>query len=150
MPRTSTSSETLTKISNALEALKQDLSYAEFRKFDVREFPKRFSITNTFPTILRNLKVIEPNPTKRGEVRLTPKMLTLTPKAVVKSINSYQKQSRKRTLAITKRLGLLYSNKAPKTPTPTTTDLSLDTLIVALKEKVKKEVMSELLSSLTK
>jgi len=149
MPRTSTSSETLIKISNALKALQQDLSYAEFRRFNVREYPKRFSITTTFTTILRNLGAIESNPAKRGEVRLTPKMLTLTPKAVIKSINSYQKQSRKRTLNVTKRMQLQYSKKVPKIPAPTT-DLSLDTLIVVLKEKIKKEVMSELLNSLTK
>ena len=94
MPKASTSAESLQKISNALNALKKELSYKEYRKWNCREFPRQFKISTTFSTVLRNLTAIQVNPEQRGEYKLTERMTTLRPSTVVKGINNYSKESR--------------------------------------------------------
>lgn len=146
MPKASTSAGSLQKISNALEALKNQLSYKEYRKWNCREFPRQFAISTTFSTVLRNLKAIQVNPEQRGEYKLTERMLTLRPSTVVKGIRNYQKESADYR-GITRRYNKPRVNFSKPLPTP---DTSFETIIIALKEQVRKEVMSELLSSLTK
>ena len=146
MPKASTSAGSLQKISNALETLKKDLSYKEYRKWNCREFPRQFAISTTFSTVLRNLKAIEVNPQQRGEYRLTERMVTLRPSTVVKGIRNYQAECADyrgvKRRPNRRRINLTQSVQ--------TSDTSFETIIIALKEQIRKEVMSELLSSLTK
>ena len=146
MPKASTSAGSLQKISNALETLKRDLSYKEYRKWNCREFPRQFAISTTFSTVLRNLKAIQVNPEQRGEYKLTDRMSTLRPSTVLKAIRNYQKESADYR-GITRRYNKPRVNFNQPLPAP---DTSFETIIIALKEQVRKEVMSELVSSLTK
>ena len=152
MPKASTSSETLTKISKAMEVLKKELSYDEYRKWDGRGFPSRFAISTTFSTVLRNLGAIKANPDVRGEVRLTERMTTLRPSTVQKNINRYQAECRDNRSAPKKRkkrkaagpYTIRFKEPINLNPEPT-----FETIMVALKEQVRKEVMAELMSSVT-
>lgn len=151
MPRASTSGAALQKIANALDALRNEYSTREYRKFDGKGYSTRFQISNTFSTVLRNLGAVQPNPEVRGEVKLTEKMNGLRPSTVVKHINKYQKESREKVPALLRR-----KRKAKATairvvqPELFNTEPTFDVIITALKEKIRKEVMSELMSSLTK
>jgi len=152
MPRASTSSETLTKISSALTAMKNELSYDEYRKWDGRSFGRRFSISATFCTVMKNLGAIKANPDVRGEVRLTERMATLRPSTVQKNINRYQAECRDNRSAPKKRkkrkaagpYTIRFKEPINLNPEPT-----FATIMIALKEQVRKEVMAELMSSVT-
>lgn len=146
MPKASTSAGSLQKISNALETLKRDLSYKEYRKWNCREFPRQFAISTTFSTVLRNLKAIQVNPEQRGEYKLTERMATLRPSTVLKGIRNYQSECADYR-GKTRRYNKPRINFNQPLPAPET---SFETIIIALKEQVRKEVMSELMSSLTK
>lgn len=151
MPKASTSGAALQKIANALDALRNEYSTREYRRFDGKGYSTRFQISNTFSTVLRNLGAIQPNPEVRGEVKLTDKMNGLRPTTVVKHINKYQKESREKipTLLRRKRKARATAIRVVQ-PELFNTEPTFDVIITALKEKIRKEVMSELMSSLTK
>jgi len=149
MPKASTSSATLTKVANALNTLRNDLSTTEYRRFEAKAFSTRFEITHTFSTVLRNLGAIQMNPEQRGEYRLTAKMAGLRPSTVLKHINQYQSESKKRASTLLRRKR---KAKAPAqqylqvvTPPlfPVSNESSFETIIIALKERIRKEVMAE-------
>lgn len=154
MPKASTSGATLTKIANALNAMREQYSTKEYRRFEGKQYSSQFEISNTFSTILRNLGAIQVNPDKRGEYRLTDKMAGLRPTTVLKHINQYQserrsenKPSRRRKRAYTRTVRVvqpeLFSN-------PVNNELSFETIVIALKERIRKEVMAELYDSVSK
>lgn len=140
MPRAATSAEALSKLSTAMEALKNEYSYKEYRKWDCREYPKRFAISTTFSTVLRQLGAIESNPQERGEIRLTERMVTLRASTLRKYINEYSAESQKKSYSSRKRIKVPVNKE----------DLSFKTVLVALKKQVREEVISELLKSLVK
>lgn len=151
MPKASTSGAALTKLANALDSMRSELSSKEYRKFDGKECSTRFQISNTFSTVLRNLGAIQVNPNQRGEYCLTAKMVGLRPSTVQKHINMYQngcnankrrKSGRKAKAPAQQYLQVVQPELFSKEPT-------FDVIITALKEKIRKEVMSELMNSLT-
>lgn len=151
MPKASTSGAALQKIANALDALRNEYSTKEYRKFDGKVYSSRFQISNTFSTVLKGMGAIQVNPEERGMYRLTEKMEGLRPTTVVKHINKYQKESREKIPTLLRR-----KRKAKATtirvvqPELFNTEPTFDVIITALKEKIRKEVMSELMNSLTK
>jgi len=151
MPKASTSGAVLTKLASALDSMRSELSTREFRRFDGREYSTRFKISNTFSTVLRNLGAIQVNPNKRGEYCITAKMVGLRPSTVLKHINTYQnvcnankkQKSRRRAKAPAQQyLKVIQPKLFSNEPT-------FDVIITALKEKMRKEIMSELMNSLT-
>lgn len=154
MPKASTSGAALQKIANALDALRNEYSTKEYRKFDGKVYSSRFQISNTFSTVLKGMGAIQVNPEERGMYRLTEKIEGLRPTTVVKHINKYQKESREKVPALLRRKR---KAKAPTRqyirvvqPELFNTEPTFDVIITALKEKIRKEVMSELMNSLTK
>jgi len=154
MPKASTSGAALTKIANALNAMREQYSTKEYRRFEGRGYSSRFEISNTFSTVLRNLGAIQVNPEKRGEYRLTDKMAGLRPTTVLKHINQYQSQkrseskpSRRKRKVYTQTIRVvqpeLFSNAVSN-------ELSFETIVIALKERIRKEVMTELYESVSK
>ena len=146
MPKASTRAGSLKKISNALEALKNQLSYKEYRKWNCREFPRQFAISTTFSTVLRNLKAIQVNPEQRGEYKLTERMATLRPSTVIKGIRNYQTVCADDG-GVTRRYNKPRVNFNQPLPAPET---SFETIMIALKEQVRKEVMNELYEAFSK
>lgn len=146
MPKASTSAGSLQKISNALEALKNQLSYKEYRKWNCREFPRQFAISTTFSTVLKNLKAIQVNPEQRGEYKLTDRMSTLRPSTVLKAIRNYQTECADYR-GKTRRYNKPRVNFNQPLPAP---EASFETIMIALKEQVRQEVMNELYEALSK
>lgn len=150
MPKASTSGAALQKIANALDALRNEYSTREYRRFDGKSYSSRFQISNTFSTVLKNMGAIQVNPEERGMYRLTEKMEGLRPTTVVKHINKYQKESREKVPALLRR-----KRKAKATairvvqPELFNNEPTFDVIITALKEKIRKEVMAELLNSVS-
>ena len=148
MPKASTSGESLKKISNAMDTLKKELSYKEYRKWNVREFPRRFRISTTFSTVLRGLKAIQVNPEVRGEYKLTERMTTLRPSTVLKAIRNYQTECADYR-GETRRYNKPRVDFTKPLPTKTP-DVSFETIVIALKEQLRKEVMNELYEAFSK
>lgn len=156
MPKASTSGAALTKIADALNAIRSELSPREYRRFDGKGCSTRFQISNTFSTVLRNLGAIQKNPEARGEYRLTEKMVSLRPSTVLKHINKYQAESRENREKVPALLRRKRKSKAPAQqylrvvqPELFSSEPTFDVIITALKEKIRKEVMAELLSSVS-
>lgn len=146
MPKASTSGASLTKIANALNAIRNELSTKEYRKFDGKGCSTQFQISNTFSTVLRNLGAIQMNPEARGEYRLTDKMAGLRPTTVLKHINKYQAESRSASRKTTRKRRATRSN--PQVirviqPELFSNEPTFETIIIALKERIRKEVMAE-------
>lgn len=146
MPKASTSGASLTKIANALNAIRNELSTKEYRKFDGKGCSTQFQISNTFSTVLRNLGAIQMNPDARGEYRLTDKMAGLRPSTVLKHINKYQAESRTASRKTTRKRRATRSN--PQVirviqPELFSNEPTFETIIIALKERIRKEVMAE-------
>jgi hypothetical protein len=150
MPRASTSGAALQKIANALDSMRSEYSTKEYRRFDGKSYSSRFQISNTFSTVLKNMGAIQVNPEERGMYRLTEKMEGLRPTTVVKHINKYQKESREKVPTLLRR-----KRKAKATairvvqPELFNNEPTFDVIITALKEKIRKEVMAELLNSVS-
>lgn len=146
MPKASTSGAALTKIANALDAIRNELSTKEYRKFDGKGCSTQFQISNTFSTVLRNLGAIQMNPEARGEYRLTDKMAGLRPTTVLKHINKYQAESRSASRKTTRKRRATRSNPQVVRiiqPELFSNEPTFDTIIIALKERIRKEVMAE-------
>lgn len=151
MPKASTSGAVLTKLASALDSMRSEFSTREFRRFDGKEYSTRFKISNIFSTVLRNLGAIQVNPNQRGEYCLTAKMVGLRPSTVLKHMNTYQnscnankkrKYRRKAKVPAQQYLEVIQPKLFSKEPT-------FDVIITALKEKMRKEIMTELMDSLT-
>lgn len=153
MPKASTSGAALTKIANALDAIRNELSTKEYRKFDGKGCSTRFQISNTFSTVLRNLGAIQMNPEARGEYRVTDKMAGLRPTTVLKHINKYQAESRSASRKTTRKRRASKSNPQVVRiiqPELFSTEPTFETILIALKEQVRKELMAELYNSVSK
>lgn len=143
MPRTSTSSPALTKLASALKHLEDFLSTESFSPLDTKGFTMMFQVSNTLPTVLRRMKVLIPNPEKRGEYKLGSRIQSLRPGTVLKYVNEYQKETRQ-SRQLPKR------KTAPRVVKPVPQASSLETYLVALKEQMRKEVMEEIMNALKK
>jgi len=131
MPKSRAQSEA--KLQAALDSMKRTYSTTEFREWNASAITKAYRIGATFPTVLARMGVIE---TDYGMVKLTPRMEGLRASTIRKQMNEYAHSYRKtRTAPIVKALVSTQS-----------TDFS--DLVIALKAKLKQEVMSELLASL--
>ena len=122
------------KIVSALKALKERYSFTEFRRWNGHLITAEFKIGAAFPHALEKLGVIE---TKFGEVKLTERINSVRPSTIRKQINEYVTS---------------HSVKKVKQPkiklVQTKTESSFNEIIIALKEQIRKDVMSELLASL--
>ncbi len=131
MPRSRAQSEA--KLQAALDSMRRTYSTTEFREWNSASITRTHRIGATFPTVLARMGVIE---TDYGMVKLTPRMEGLRASTVRKQMNEYSHSYKKaRTVP---------REKAPA-PTQST---DFDSLVVALKAKLKQEVMAELLQSL--
>jgi len=124
------------KITAALKAMAKRYSFAEFQKWNGKEITSEFKLGAAFPMILSQLDAIE---TKHGMVKLNEKINHLRPSTVRKRINEYVNTSMK----------LKRKATTPKVKAPVQTQSNEFTeLVIALKAKLKQEVMAELLASL--
>lgn len=122
------------KIVSALTALKERYSFTEFKRWNGHSITAEFKIGAAFPHALETLGVIE---TKFGEVKLTERINTVRPSTIRKQINEYV------TSHSVKKV------KQPKVKlVQTKTENTFSEIIIALKEQIRKDVMSELLASL--
>ena len=136
MPKTSrTQSEA--KLQAALNAMRETFSTTEFRPWNSQAIVKMYRIGGAFPTVLNRIGAIETN---YGSVRLTPRMEGLKASTVRKHINEYTNKNRKK-FKTTK------FKEQPVLPFPKSA-ISFDNLVIALKEKMRKELMDELYQSL--
>lgn len=136
MKKSNRASRSNVKIANALRAMQDRFSFTEFKKWNGHQIASEFQIGAAFPSTLVKLGVVE---SKHGEVKLNEKILTLRPSTVRKHINEYVNSH-----AVVK-------VKAPKQTIKATsvkTESTFDEIVIALKAKLKQEVMSELLASL--
>ena len=131
MTKTKRSAQTEQKISSFIEDLNNKFSLKEFRSWDSRELVSKHGVTATLTTILSNLGAITTN---HGEVKLNERLYSLRPSTIRKHINQYQNESRKKVYKV----GI----------TPVKTENTFDEIVIALKAKLKQEVMAELLQSL--
>ena len=138
MPKTNRA-QSEAKLQAALNAMRESFSTKEFRPWNSGAIVKMYKIGGAFPTVLSNMGVIETN---YGKVKLTARMEGLKASTVRKHINEYVNKKRKRFQA--KKEG---NPKQLKLPIPQAA-IGFDDLVVALKAKLKQEVMSELLQSL--
>ena len=90
------------KIIKALNYLRNNFSKTIGQPWDSEQFYAEVSITRTFATILKNMGVIEYP--KKGYIKLTEKIDTITPLEVHKEINAYQHASQKRNKKIKDKL----------------------------------------------
>jgi hypothetical protein len=90
------------KIIKALNYLRNNFSKTNGQPWDSEQFYAEVSITRTFATILKNMGVIEYP--KKGHIKLTEKIDTITPREIHKEINAYQIESLKRNKKIKDRL----------------------------------------------
>ncbi len=90
------------KIIKALNYLRNKFSKTIGQPWDSEQFYKDVNITRTFATILKNIGIIEYP--KRGYIKLTEKIDTITPREIHKEINAYQIASQKRNKKIKDKL----------------------------------------------
>jgi hypothetical protein len=90
------------KIIKALNYLRNNFSKNIGQPWDSEKFYEEVSITRTFATILKNMGVIEYP--KKGHIKLTEKIDTITPIEVHKEVNAYQHASQKRNKKIKDKL----------------------------------------------
>ena len=90
------------KIIKALNYLRNNFSKTIGQPWDSEQFYAQVSITRTFATILKNMGVIEYP--KKGHIKLTEKIDTITPLEVHKEVNAYQHASQKRNKKIKDKL----------------------------------------------
>jgi hypothetical protein len=124
------------KIAAALKAMMNRYSFTEYKKWVGNDIASEFKLGAAFPMALVQLGVIE---TKRGEVKLNERINHLRPSTVRKSINKYVNGKAKQSK--------IKNVKQPTIPIPQSS-IGFDDLVIALKAKLKQEVMNELLASL--
>lgn len=86
------------KIIKGLNYLRNKFSKTQGQPWDSEALYQEVSITRTFATILKNMGIIEYP--KKGYIKLTEKIDTITPREVHKAINLYQVVSQKRNKKI--------------------------------------------------
>lgn len=136
MPKTNRA-QSEAKLQAALNAMRETFSVKEFRPWNSQAIVKMYRIGGAFPTVLNRIGAIELD---HGTVKLTPRMEGLKASTVRKHINEYTNKNRKK-YQTTK------YKKQPVLPFPKSS-AGLDDLVIALKAKLKQEVMAELLQSL--
>ena len=127
------------KIAQAMKAMQARFSFTEFKQWNGKEFVTEFKIGAGFPAALEKLGAID---TKFGEVKLNPRITALRPSTVRKRINEYVTE--KKNEAATKAPKQIKFKQVPVAKTENT----FDEIVIALKAKLKQEVMAELLASL--
>lgn len=131
MPRSRAQSEA--KLQAALDSMRRSYSTTEFREWNATALTRTYRIGATFPTVLARMGAIE---TDYGMVKLTPRMEGLKASTIRKHMNEYAHSYRK-------------TRTAPKVKAPAPTQSTdFNDLVIALKAKLKQEVMNELLASL--
>lgn len=124
------------KITAALKAMANRYSFTEFQKWNSKELITEFKLGAALPMILTQLGAIE---TKYGMIKLNEKIKHLRPSTVRKRINEYVNSNRKTAKVV----------KLKEAPTPVQTqNVEFNDLVIALKAKLKQEVMAELLASM--
>jgi len=124
------------KIVLALDALQKRYSFTKFQKWNGKSVATEFRIGSAFPLALERLGVIE---TKFGQIRLTEKVNMVRPSTIRKEMNSYAA-----SYAATRMSTVQPKVKSVKIKA----EGSFNDIIIARKEQVRKEVLSELLASL--
>ena len=127
------------KITAALKAMTERYSFLDFKKWNGKDLITEFKLGAAFPMILTQLGAIE---TKYGEVRLKEKINHLRPSTVRKRINEYVNTSIKASRKANPKV------KTPVVPVQQAPSTEFNDLVIALKAKLKQEVMAELLASL--
>ena len=125
------------KLQAALDLMRRSFSTTEFRRWDATAIVKAHRIGGCFPTVLNKIGAIEVD---FGLVKLTPRMEGLKPSTIRKHMNKYANGNRK-------------SRKVPKVKAVSkapaqTVSTDFNDLVIALKAKLKQEVMAELLQTL--
>jgi len=140
MKKTIRSAQTEQKISSFLEDLNSKFSLTEFRPWNSRELVSKNGVTATITTVLSNLGAITAN---HGTVKLNERLYTLRASTVRKHINEYQASRKTPKAKKTKVRGY-----EVRINTPVQTESTFNEIVIALKAKIKQEVMSEILASL--
>jgi len=130
MPKSRAQSEA--KLQAALDSMRRTYSTTEFREWNSASITKTYRIGATFPTVLAKMGAIE---TDYGMVKLTPRMEGLRASTVRKQMNEYSHSYKK-------------ARTVPTVRASVKTESTFDEIVIALKAKLKQEVMSELLASL--
>jgi len=86
------------KIIKALNFLRNNFSKQIGQPWNYQQLYDEVSMTRTFPTILKNMGIIEYP--KKGHIKLTEKIDTITPREIHKEINAYHNASQKRNKKI--------------------------------------------------
>ena len=128
------------KIATALRAMQERYSFTEFKKWDSKGLTAEFKIGAAFPMVLQQLGATE---NIYGQVKLTERILTLRPSTVRKRINEYVN-----TITRSNRAKVKAPKQIEVKATPVKTEGTLEEFVIALKAKIKQEVMSEILASL--
>ena len=141
MTKTTRSAQTEQKISSFIEDLNNKFSLTEFRPWNSRDLVTKHGVTATITTVLSNLGAISSN---HGTVKLNERLYSLRPSTIRKRINDYQTESR----TAMKKVKAARKMKIKVASPVTKTDNAFDEIVIALKAKLKQEVMAELLQSL--
>ena len=121
------------KLQAALDSMRRSYSTTEFRPWNATTLVKTHRIGGCFPTVLSNIGAIEID---YGTIRLTPRMESLRPSTIRKHMNEYANSNNRK-------------NRVPKVKALVKAEsTNFNDLVIALKAKLKQEVMSELLASL--
>lgn len=123
------------KITAALKAMTNRYSFTEYKKWSGGDVANEFKLGAAFPSALVQLGAIE---AKHGMVMLNEKINHLRPSTVRKRINQYVNTKRSKQPKV----------KTPVVPVQQVQSTEFNELVIALKAKLKQEVMAELLASL--
>lgn len=135
MTKTIRSAQTEQKIFSFVEELNNKFSSTEFRPWDSRALITKHGVTATLTTVLSNLGAIT---TDHGKVKLNERLYSLRPSTIRKHINEYQSKFKKKSKSTYYKVGVTLAKP----------ENTFDEIVIALKAKLKQEVMSELLASL--
>jgi hypothetical protein len=125
------------KITAALKAMTERYSFTEYKRWCGSDIANEFKLGAAFSMVLFQLGAIQ---TKYGMVMLNEKINHLRPSTVRKRINEYV-NTKRTTQRKTKKT-------TPVVPVQQTPSTEFNDLVIALKAKLKQEVMAELLASL--
>lgn len=136
MPKSS-SAQSEAKIKLAIEGLKVQYSFSEFRNWKSNEWVKSYQIGAGVPQILVKLGAIE---MKYGVIKLNERINSIKASTVRKHLNNYVNGTRKvqRARKFEAQPKLAFNMQ----------DIDLKDVIIALKKQIREEVIKELVMGL--
>ena len=122
------------KMINALNALKLNYTTSTYREWNARKLVTELKIGGQFPTVLKNLKLID---TLYGRVKLNESIMTVRPRTIINAMNKYSAKKQRTKV------------QAPTLSVVEPKQESFDEIVIMLEKKIKEKILRELLAKLS-